>query len=76
MSEEVPHYLAARIQEEVETRTHELGIRVDVRGDVVYLRGEVNSAERCRLIEEAARAVAGGRRIRNDVSVLSIGEPG
>ncbi len=74
--EDVPQYLAAHIQEEVAARTHELGIRVDVRGDTVFLRGEVRSAERCQEIEEAVRAVAGGRTIRNDVSVVPLGEPG
>jgi osmotically-inducible protein OsmY len=75
-SDDVPQYLAAHIQEQVAARTHELGIRVDVRGDTVFLRGEVRSADRCREIEEAARALAGGRAIQNDVSVLPLGEPG
>ena len=74
--DDVPQYLAAHIQQRLAERTHELGIRVDVRGDTVFLRGEVRSQERCHEIEEAVREVAGGRRIQNDVSVVPLGEPG
>jgi hypothetical protein len=53
----------------------ELGIRVDVRGDVVHLGGEVVSEERRREVEEAARAAAGGRDIRNELHVVAVAEP-
>ena len=72
---DVPGYLAAHIQERLAAVAHELGIRVDVHGDVVYLRGEVVTEERRRAVEDAARGAAEGRRIRNEVSVVSAREP-
>ena len=75
MTDEVPHYLAAHIQEQIAARTHELGIRVDVRGDVVYLRGDVISPERRTLIGEAALIAAAGREVRNEVSVVPVRAP-
>ncbi|MFF5260072.1 BON domain-containing protein [Actinomadura viridis] len=69
-------YLAAHIQERLAGRAHELGIRVDVRGEVIYLRGEVVNEERRREVEEAARGAAEGRPIRNEVSVVPVREPG
>ncbi|QXJ26739.1 BON domain-containing protein [Actinomadura graeca] len=71
----MPEYLSAHIQERLAAQAHELGIRVDVRGDVVHLRGEVVSEERRREVEEAARAAAEGHRICNEVSVVPVGEP-
>lgn len=68
-------YLAAHIQEKVAGSVHELGVQVDVRGDVVYLRGEVVTEERRREVEEAAHGAAEGHRIRNEVSVVSVREP-
>jgi len=75
MNDDVPHYLAAHIQEQIAARTHELGIRVDVRGEVVYLRGDVISPERCVLVGEAARIAADGREVRNEVSVVPVRAP-
>ncbi|RAY11491.1 BON domain-containing protein [Actinomadura craniellae] len=72
---EVPHYLAAHIQERLAERTHELGIRVDVRGEGVYLRGDVASEERRRLVEEVARTAAAGHRVHNEVTVIPVREP-
>ncbi|REE96624.1 BON domain-containing protein [Thermomonospora umbrina] len=72
---DVPHYLVAHIRDRVAEQAYELGIHVDVRGDVVYLRGEVVSEERRRDVEEAARAVAGDHVIRNEVSVVSTRTP-
>jgi osmotically-inducible protein OsmY len=70
-----PDYISAHIQERLATRAHELGIRVDVRGDVVYLRGEVMTEEQRRDVEETARGAAEGRTVRNEVSVTSVREP-
>jgi hypothetical protein len=70
-----PDYISAHIQERVATRAHELGIQVDVRGEVVYLRGEVMTEEQRRQVEETARGAAEGRAIRNEVSVTSVREP-
>jgi BON domain len=68
-------YVCAHIQERLATGVHELGIQVDVRGDVIYLRGEVVTEDRRREVEEAARGAAEGRTIRNEVSVTSVREP-
>lgn len=72
---EAPHYLAARIRERLSENAYELGIRVDVRGEVVYLRGDVATEERCREVEKIARAAAEGREVRNEVSVVPVREP-
>jgi hypothetical protein len=74
-AEDVPHYLVAHIRDRVAEQAHELGIHVDVRGDAVYLRGEVVSEERRQDVEEAARAAAEGRDIHNEVSVVPSMEP-
>jgi len=68
-------YVSAHIQERLTSRTHELGIQVDVRGEVNYLRGEVVNEERRRQIEEAARVCAEGRTVRNEVTVTAMREP-
>ncbi|MFI0410653.1 BON domain-containing protein [Actinomadura sp. 3N508] len=72
---ERPEYLSAHIQEKVAAEAHELGIRVDVRGDVVHLRGEVVSEERSRDVERTARDAAEGREIRNELHVVAVAEP-
>lgn len=73
--EEEPHYRIAHIRDRVTEQAHELGIHVEVRGNVVYLHGEVVSEERRREVEEAARAVAGECDVRNEVSVVPSMEP-
>jgi hypothetical protein len=72
---DVSGYLAAHIQERLAAEAHELGIRVDVRGDVVHLRGEVVSEERSRDVEDAAREAAEGREICNELHVVAVPEP-
>ncbi|MFG2247830.1 BON domain-containing protein [Spirillospora sp. NPDC048823] len=72
---DLPGYLSAHIQERLANEAHELGIRVDIRGDVVHLRGEVVSEERRGDVEAAARAVAEGREICNEVHVVAVAEP-
>ncbi|RKS71067.1 BON domain-containing protein [Actinomadura pelletieri DSM 43383] len=72
---DLPGYVSAHIQERLAAQAYELGIRVDVRGDVVHLRGEVVSEERRRLVEEIARGAAAGREIRNEVHVVAVGAP-
>lgn len=72
---DLPGYLSAHIQERLATEAYELGIRVDVRGDVVHLHGEVVSEERRREVEEVARAAAEGHEICNEVHVVAVGEP-
>ena len=72
---EPPGYVSARIKERLADEAYELGVRVDVDGDTVRLRGEVMSEEQRRDVEEAARAAAGGREIRNEVHVVAVDEP-
>lgn len=74
-TEDVPHYLVEHIRAKVAEQAHELGIQVDVRGDRIYLRGQVMSPERKHDVEEAARAAAHGHPVCNEVSVLSSREP-
>ncbi|HLV71981.1 MAG TPA: BON domain-containing protein [Vulgatibacteraceae bacterium] len=72
---DLPGYVSARIQERLAGEAYELGIRVDVRGNTVHLRGEVVSEERRLDVEEAARAAAKGWEICNEVHVVAVGEP-
>jgi osmotically-inducible protein OsmY len=74
---EAPHRLADHIRSRLaeDARTVELGIQVDVHGDVVVLSGAVGTARRRALIEAVARESAGGRRITNEVIVAEIRPP-
>jgi osmotically-inducible protein OsmY len=73
-----PHYVAGRIEQALaeDQRTHELGIRVDVRGDVVHLRGEVAAERRRELVADVVREVAPGLSVRNEISVADVHPPG
>ncbi|WP_055479544.1 BON domain-containing protein [Sphaerimonospora mesophila] len=75
---ETPHYVAARVQRVLaeDDRTSELGIRVDVRGEHVYLRGQVPSEERRRTIETVAREATPGLRVHNEITLVEVREPG
>lgn len=72
-----PEHVAARIQRRLaeDPRTNELGIHATMRGDVVYLHGEVAGEQRRRLVAEVAGEAAEGREVRNEVSVLDVREP-
>jgi osmotically-inducible protein OsmY len=73
-TDNAPHRLAARIRNRLaeDARTVEFGIDVDVRDDVVVLRGQVATARRRALIEAVARESAAGLRIANDVIVVEL----
>jgi osmotically-inducible protein OsmY len=75
---ETPQYVAARIQRALaeDERTNELGIRVDVRGDQVFLRGQVSCDERRHGIEDVAREAAPGLTVHNEVQLLEVRDPG
>lgn len=77
-AEDTPHRLAARIRTRLaeDVRTVELGIQVDVRGDLIVLSGEVGTERRRALIEVVARESAGGLRIANDVVVAELRSTG
>mgnify|MGYP002620874803 CR=1 FL=1 len=74
MLHDAPHYVAARVQEALaeDERTNELGIRVDVHGDQVYLRGSVGSAERRRHLTEVAVEAAPGATVHNECTVVNV----
>jgi osmotically-inducible protein OsmY len=73
-----PPYVAGTIERALaeDPRTHELGIRADIRNDVVYLRGEVAGEERRQLITEVVAEVAPHLTVRNEVSVAEVHPPG
>ncbi|MBP2703178.1 BON domain-containing protein [Microbispora sp. RL4-1S] len=75
---ETPQYVAARVQRALaeDERTNELGIRVDVRGEQVYLRGQVSCSERRHQIENVARETAPGMRVHNEITLVEMLEPG
>jgi osmotically-inducible protein OsmY len=77
VTEKTSRYLAGQIERALasDPRTNELGVRADVRDQVVILRGEVAAEQRRRLIAEVARDAAPGLEIRNEVSVSELRPP-
>jgi osmotically-inducible protein OsmY len=75
--DEVPQYVAGRIQQRLaeDPRTAELGIKIEVRGDVVYLRGRIMSEERRSAIVAVVREAEPEREIRDEIGVTSVHEP-
>ncbi|MGS2640961.1 BON domain-containing protein [Streptosporangium sp. LJ11] len=74
---EAPQYVAARVQRALaeDERTTELGIRVDIRGDQLYLRGQVASTDRSKLIAEVAGEAAPGLAIHNEMDIVDVRDP-
>jgi osmotically-inducible protein OsmY len=77
MNREAPQYTAARIMRRIaeDDRVAELGIHVDVRGDEVFLRGQVGTEERRRLIGLVASEVEPGRHFRNEINIVEVRDP-
>lgn len=75
--DEAPQYVAGRIQQRLaeDPRTAELGIKVDVHGDVVYLRGRIMSEERRAAIVAVVREAEPVRTIRDEIAVTQVYEP-
>ncbi|MER7207443.1 BON domain-containing protein [Streptosporangium sp. NPDC000239] len=75
---EAPQYVAARVQRALaeDDRTNELGIRVDVRGGQLFLRGQVSGDERRTLIADVAHEAAPELTLRNEITVLDVRGPG
>jgi hypothetical protein len=75
---DAPHYVAARVQRALaaDERTYELGIRVDIRGDQLFLRGQVESVERRLLVATVAGETAPGLKVHNEVTVVEVRDPG
>jgi BON domain-containing protein len=67
-------YVAGQIERALhgDARTHELGIRVEVDGADVVLRGQVASEERRRLVAQVAGEQAPELRVRNEISVTEL----
>jgi hypothetical protein len=76
--EEAPQYVAARVQRALaeDERTNELGIRVDVRGDQLFLRGQVTGEDHRRQIAGVAAEAAPELRLHNEITVVEVREPG
>jgi hypothetical protein len=77
VTREPPQYLVARLRQAlaVDPRTTEQGVRVEVRGNTVYLSGEVATAQRCAAIAEVVAELAPDMEIRNDVRPVPAGKP-
>ncbi|NUO97688.1 MAG: BON domain-containing protein [Nonomuraea sp.] len=75
---EAPQYVAARVQQALaeDGRTHELGIRVDVRGDQLFLRGQVSGAEQRDRLGEVAHEIAPELHLHNEIRVTDMAVPG
>lgn len=75
---DTPQYVAARVQQAIaeDGRTNELGIRVDVRGDQVFLRGQVTGDDQRHLLTEVAQEAAPGLTVHNEVTCVEVRDPG
>ncbi|MEV0144502.1 MULTISPECIES: BON domain-containing protein [unclassified Nonomuraea] len=75
---EAPQYVAARIQQALaeDARTHELGIHVDVRGDQLFLRGQVSGSDQRVRLGEVAHEAAPDLKVHNEIKVVVVNEPG
>ncbi|MFC4122533.1 BON domain-containing protein [Nonomuraea zeae] len=75
---EAPQYVAARVQQAMaeDARTNELGIRVDIRGDQLFLRGQVSGAEQRELLGQVAHEAAPELYLHNEINVMEVTEPG
>jgi hypothetical protein len=78
VTEQAPHYVAGRIERALaeDDRTHELGVHAEVRGDTVYIRGEVAGERRLQLVTDVVREAAPQFVIRNEVTVAEVYPPG
>jgi osmotically-inducible protein OsmY len=72
-----PQYLAGRIREALaeDPRTNELGIRVVVRADQVFVQGQVAADERRERILEVVQEHCPGMKIHDELTVPECGEP-
>jgi osmotically-inducible protein OsmY len=74
---EAPQYVAARVKSALaeDERISELGILVDIRGEQLFLRGQVADARRRTLIADVAEEAAPGLTVRNEITVLDVRGP-
>lgn len=75
--QEPPQYLVQRLRRALteDPRTAEMGVHVKVRGDSVFLTGEVASKERCVQLAKVVTETAPGLTVHNDVHVVPANEP-
>jgi osmotically-inducible protein OsmY len=75
--QEPPQYLVARLRRAIteDPRTAEMGVQVKVRGQAVFLSGEVASQERCHQLAEVITEIAPDLTVHNDVHVVPAREP-
>jgi hypothetical protein len=75
---EAPQYVAARVQQALaeDGRTNELGIRVDIRGDQLFLRGEVSGTGQRERLSQVAHEAAPELHLHNEIRVVEASEPG
>ncbi|MER7502871.1 BON domain-containing protein [Nonomuraea pusilla] len=69
---EAPQYVAARVQQALaeDGRTNELGIRVDVRGDQLFLRGQVSETEQRDRLGLVAHEAAPELHLHNEITIV------
>jgi len=69
---EPPQYLVQRLRRAIaqDPRTAELGVRVKVRGEAVFLTGEVVTRQRCAQLAQVVAEVAPELTVHNDVHVV------
>jgi osmotically-inducible protein OsmY len=74
---EAPQYVAARVKSALaeDERISELGILVDIRGEQLFLRGQVADARRRALIADVAEEAAPGLTVRNEITVMDVRDP-
>lgn len=73
----LPQYLVAHIRRAFaeDPRTSELGVRVTIRGEKVYLSGEVTSQRRKNELETVLTELVPDITVCNDIHVVSSAEP-
>jgi osmotically-inducible protein OsmY len=74
---EPPQYVASRIREALaeDERTTELAIRVQVRGDRVFLQGQITGEPHRQRVLEVVREAAPGLEVHDEMSVVGTDEP-
>jgi osmotically-inducible protein OsmY len=77
LAQEPPQYVASRIREALaeDERTTELAIRVQVRGDRVYLQGQITGEPHRQRVLEVVREAAPGLEVHDEMSVVGTDEP-
>ncbi|MBO3749388.1 BON domain-containing protein [Streptosporangiaceae bacterium NEAU-GS5] len=74
---DTPHYVAARVQQALaeDDRTNELGIQVYVRGNQLFLRGQVTGDAQLDVLGQVAAETAPGMTVHNEITVVEVTKP-